>query len=194
MRADDVKTEPQDAAAPEGEERAVSAGEASDGCETAPSLETLLEEARSEAEQYKDEAARAKADFYNYRTRVERERARDRVLAAEGAVTDLLPVLDNLVRALDAEPDKESPMYKGVSMVQKQFFAALQNLGLRAITAEGAFDPALHEAVMTVDVELDDEDGAIVEQLSQGYMLGDRVLRAARVKVGRKKTEEDGVQ
>jgi molecular chaperone GrpE len=136
------------------------------------SLEAILEEARNEAAQFRDEAARAKADFYNYRTRVERDRARDRTLAAESAVLDLLPVLDNLERALDAEGDKESSMYKGISMVKKQFFAALQNLGLKVIDASGAFDPSAHEAVMTAPAASDEEDGMVVEVLHRGYMLG----------------------
>jgi molecular chaperone GrpE len=77
-------------------------------------------------------------------------------------------------------------MYKGISMVKKQFLAALQGLGLREIEASGAFDPSLHEAVMTVEVESDDEDGLVAEVLHRGYMLGDKVLQAAKVKVGRK--------
>jgi molecular chaperone GrpE len=161
-------------------------------CEgNAEDLKGQLEAAREEAELYKNEAARAKADFYNYRTRVERDRSRDRALAAEGAVMELLPVLENLERALEAEPDKDSSMYKGVSMVQRQFFTSLQNLGLKVIDAGGAFDPAFHEAVTTDDVEDSAMDGMITEQLHNGYMLGDKVLRASRVKVGRKKVSEE---
>jgi len=156
------------------------------------SLEAELEASRLEAERYKDEAARAKADFYNYRTRVERDRAKDRILASENAVTELLPVLDNLERALGAEPDKDSSMYKGILMVQRQFFGVMQNLGLKVIEANGMFDPALHEAVMTSDAGPDEEDGGIASVLGIGYMLGDKVLRAARVNVARKKTEETG--
>jgi len=149
-------------------------------------LASELESSRIDAGRLREEAARAKADFYNYRTRVERDKARDRVLAAENAILDLLPVLDNLERAIDAESDKESSMYKGISMVRKQFFASLQNLGLRVIETAGVFDPSLHEAVMTADVESDEEDGAVMEVLHRGYMLGDKVLQAAKVKIGRK--------
>jgi molecular chaperone GrpE len=152
-------------------------------------LKAEIEEARAEAEQCRNEAARAKADFYNYRTRIERDRARDRILAAESAVIGLLPVLDNLERALDAENDKESSMHKGISMVQRQFFSALQNLGLKVIDTSGAFDPSLHEAVTTADTEKPEEDGMIMEVFHRGYMLGDKVLQAAKVKVGRKKSE-----
>ncbi|MDR0615601.1 MAG: nucleotide exchange factor GrpE [Synergistaceae bacterium] len=151
-------------------------------------LRQLLEEARAESESYRDEAARAKADFYNYRTRIERDRSRDRALAAEGAVSALIPVLDNLDRTLRAVTDKDSQLYKGVSMVQRQFFAALQNLGLEVIATDCQFDPSQHEALMADDVE-ESDDGRILEELHRGYRLGDKVLRAAQVKVGRKKPE-----
>ena len=160
----------------------------------ADALKADFEALREEAAAFKDEAARAKADFYNYRTRVERDRKRDRELAAENAVMSLLPVLDNLERALEAESDKDSSMYKGVSMVQRQFFSALQSLGLKVIDASGAFDPALHDAISIVDVEDDERDGTVVEVFHKGYMLGDKVLQAAKVKVGRKKTEENDKQ
>ena len=154
-------------------------------------LRSKLDTALEEAARFRNEAARAKADFYNYRTRKERDRARDRVLAAEGAVLDLLPVLDNLERALDAESDKESSMYKGIVMVKKQFFTVLENLGLKLVDASGAFDPSVHEAVMVVDVESDDGDGMVIEALHRGYTLGEKLLRAAKVKVGRKKAGMD---
>lgn len=146
-----------------------------------------LEAAVAELDEYKNDAARARADFYNYRTRVERDRARDRVLAAEGTCDVLLPVLDNLDRTIEAVDDKESALCKGVTMVQRQFFQALQNLGLRSIETDGAFDPKEHEAVMTVDVDDEAEDGKILEVLYRGYKLGDKVLRAAQVKVGKRK-------
>lgn len=145
-----------------------------------------LAAAREEIDAYKDEAARAKADFYNYRTRVERDRARDRILAAEGTVDLLLPVLDNLDRTMLAVQDKDSALYKGVAMVQKQFFSALRALGLQVIDTSGAFDPKVHEAVAVVDVDDEARDGMVLEELYRGYLLGDKVLRAAQVKVGKK--------
>jgi molecular chaperone GrpE len=148
-------------------------------------LRRLLEESRAEAESFKNAAQREKADFINYRTRVERDRARDRVLAAEGAVDALLPVLDNLDRTLQAVPDKESPLYKGVSMVQRQFFGALQSFGLQVIDTSGAFDPSQHEALVVTEVKDESDDGRILEELHRGYKLGEKVLRAAQVKVGR---------
>lgn len=161
------------------------AGEKKDDMITA--LEKKITELQEEVSQYKDEAQRAKADFYNYRTRVEKDRSRDRVLAAERAVDSLLPVLDNLDRTLQAVPDKDSALFKGVAMVQRQFFGAMQALGLQVIDASGAFDPAVHEAMMVVDVTDEGEDGMVLEELHRGYKLGDKVLRAAQVRVGKKK-------
>lgn len=146
-----------------------------------------MEEQLKELDEYKNEAARAKADFYNYRTRIERDRARDRVLAAEGACDTLMPVLDNLDRTIEAVGDKESALYKGVSMVQRQFLSALQNLGLKLIETDCDFDPKEHEALMMVDTEDEAEDGKIIDVLHKGYKLGDKVLRAAQVKVAKKK-------
>ncbi len=161
------------------------AGEKKDDMITA--LEKRIEELQEEASQYKDEAQRAKADFYNYRTRVEKDRSRDRVLAAEQAVDSLLPVLDNLDRTLLAVTDKESALFKGVAMVQRQFFGAMQALGLQVIDTGCRFDPAVHEAMMVVDVTDEKEDGMVLEELHRGYKLGDKVLRAAQVRVGKKK-------
>lgn len=149
-------------------------------------LETEMEELREEAARFEDETRRAKADFYNYRTRVEKDRERDRVLAAERTVDSLLPVLDNLDRTLQAVSDQESPLYKGVAMVQRQFFGAMQALGLRVIDTSGSFDPALHEAMMADSVDDEKDDGMVLAELHRGYMLGDKVLRAAQVKVGKK--------
>ena len=172
-------------------------GETSKRDETEADLKKKLDEAAAriaeleaqvaELDEYKNDAARARADFYNYRTRVERDRSRDRVLAAESACDELLPVLDNLDRTLDAVDDKGSALCKGVAMVQRQFFQALQNLGLSIIETEGDFDPREHEAVMMVDVDDEAEDGKIQDVLYKGYKLGDKILRAAQVKVGKKK-------
>jgi molecular chaperone GrpE len=107
-------------------------------------------------------------------------------LAAEEAVVALYPLLDDLSRSLGAEQDKESQIYKGVSMISRKFLAALQNLGLKVIDASGVFDPSLHQAVAAAEVEDESLDGKIVEQFQCGYMLGDKVLRPASVKVGRK--------
>lgn len=130
-----------------------------------------------------DQIARAHADFYNYRTRVERDRERDRKLAAEQAITELLPVLENLERICDST-EKDSPLHKGISMVASQFSAVLCGLGLEQICTDGAFDPGVHEAVMMQPVE-ESKDGLIQSTLRKGYKLAGRVIRAAQVSVGK---------
>lgn len=132
-----------------------------------------------------EEAARARADYYNFRTRVERDRERDMKFAAERSVSGLLPVYENLERIFESLPDKEDNFAKGVSMVIKQFFEVLGNLGLEEIKAEGKFDPSLHEAVMMETVREETEDGDILAVFRKGYTLAGRVLRAAQVKVGK---------
>lgn len=155
--------------------------------DTITALEKKIEALEVEAAQYKGEAQRARADFHNYQTRVENNKSRDRILAAERTVDALLPVLDNLDRTLHAVTDKESALFKGVAMVQRQFFGAMESLGLQVIDTTGAFDPSVHEAMMVADVTDDKDDGAVLEELHRGYKLGDKVLRAAQVKVGKKK-------
>ncbi|EFQ23439.1 GrpE protein [Aminomonas paucivorans DSM 12260] len=148
-----------------------------------------LEEAHDKLKQdYEDllqEASRNKADFVNYRNRVERDRSRDRKLAAEGAVELLLPVLDNLGRTLQALEGADASLLKGISMVERQFVGALESLGLARIDAAGAFDPNLHEAVGVEPTSDPDRDGTIVQELQGGYLLGGKVIRPARVRVAR---------
>jgi len=133
-------------------------------------LEEKLREAEKAVDAMRQEALRVKADFLNYRARVERESARMKVLAAEGAVLSLLPVLDNLDRAIgSAESQQGQPLLEGVRLVRSQFFGALQAMGLEEIQAEGCpFNPETHEAVLVSPVENPSEDGKILEVLQKG--------------------------
>ena len=135
----------------------------------------------------KRELAAARADFYNYRQRTMRERQALRQRAVEDAIVTLLPVLDNLDRALMVPEDgKAKDVLIGVRMVQRQFLSTLEELGVTAIPSEGQrFDPTLHEAAGTAPVEDEEEDGLVVEEQLRGYKAKDRVLRAARVIVGK---------
>lgn len=154
----------------------------------AETRKALLEEMEKELAEKNEESARFRADFYNFRQRTERDAARLRELAAERAVALLIPVLDNLDRAI-AAAQADDPLLKGVAMVRKQFFGALQELGVSTIACDGAFDPAVHEAVEVVPVQDPARDGQIVEELQMGYLLGGKVLRAAQVRVGRLQEE-----
>ncbi len=144
-----------------------------------------MNKAKEEIKELTEEAARARADYYNFRTRVERDRERDRKLASEKSVELLLPVLENLERICGAVEDRESSLYKGMIMVIKQFSDAMENLGLEMIPAEGLFDPAIHEAISMEPIEDEAKDGHIIGTLRKGYKLAGRVMRAAQVRVGK---------
>ena len=146
-------------------------------------LRSQVDQLEEERNALREEAARIRADFHNFRQRTEREGIRQRELAAERAVTLLLPVLDNLDRALEASGEGEG-LRQGVAMVRRMFFGALQDLGVCPIDAAGAFDPARHDAVGTVPVKAPEKDHQVMEVVFPGYTLGGRVLRPAMVRVG----------
>lgn len=159
-------------------------GEAAPKTVPPPSEEGALEERVAELE---GELAAARADFYNYRQRMAKERQQIRRLVTDDTISALLPVLDNLDRALAVPEDGSAKdVLVGVGMVRRQFLSTLEELGVRIIPTEGAsFDPALHDAVETVPVEDPEQDGRILEELTRGYRTDERVLRASRVTVGK---------
>ena len=135
----------------------------------------------------KNQLAAARADLYNYRQRIERERAKARKLIAEDKIAEFLPVLDNLDRALSVPQDVSAKdVLTGVRMVQRQFLSVLENSEMTVIPAEGhPFDPMVHDAVETEFVEDPDLNGVVLCELLRGYRTPDRVLRPAQVRVGR---------
>ena len=154
-------------------------------------LREQLAQLEDERNALREEVARARADFYNFRQRSEREGLRQRELAAERAVTLLLPVLDNLDRAMESSGGGEG-LRQGVAMVRRLFFEALQELGVSLVEAEGAFDPARHDAVGTVPVKDPAQDHLVIDVIRPGYALGGRVLRPAMVRVGAHTPASDG--
>ena len=124
---------------------------------------------------YKDRWLRAEAELQNYRKRVQREFEELRRGAEEGALVELLPVLDDLERALNHEGDIE----EGVRLVHRALAAALGKEGLVEIATDGQFDPHTQEALLSQPSEA--PEGAVIGVLQKGYRLGDRVLRPARV-------------
>ncbi len=140
-----------------------------------------------ENEKLKDDLARERADYYNYRQRTIKERQETRKRAQEDVITAILPVLDNLDRALDAANTEDAKnILTGVEMVQRQFVNVLGNLGVTVIKAEGeVFDPAQHDAAGTEQVEDPELDGKVITQRLKGYRMNDRVLRPAQVTVGK---------
>ena len=140
-----------------------------------------LEATRRERDEYLEALRRLKAEFENSRKRQERERARILETASERLVVELLPVLDNLDRALEAEGD----IHEGVRAIRDQFVAVLGNEGLLPVASDGQhFDPNVHEAVMSQPSE-EHEEGTILQTFERGYLLKGKPIRPAKVVVAR---------
>ncbi|QYJ16984.1 Protein GrpE [Rubrobacter xylanophilus DSM 9941] len=142
-------------------------------------LREELETVRRERDEYLDALRRLKAEFENSRKRMERETQRIREAAAERLVAELLPVLDNLDRALEAEGD----IREGVRATRDQLTDVLTREGLTPIASDGQhFDPSVHEAVMSQPSE-EHEEGTIIQTFERGYMFNGRPIRPAKVVV-----------
>jgi len=155
-------------------------------------LQTRLEDAERERDEYLDSLQRLKADFENYRKRAARDQASFAARASEALVKELLPILDDLERALEAaELHEEATLEEGVALVHRSLVQTLQKQGLEPIETNGRFDPHVHEALLSQPSEA--EEGSVIDVLQKGYRLGDRVLRPARVVVAAaKEVEPDG--
>jgi len=151
-------------------------------------LEAELKQALAEAAQHKEHVLSISAEFENFRRRQQEEQKRRQVLMKEELFRELLPLVDNLDRSLEAarqNPTVES-IVKGVELIRRGFDRLFENNEISTIETQGVdFDPALHEAMM-VEERDDVPDQAIIAELQRGYRLGDRVLRASMVKVARK--------
>ncbi|HEY5873297.1 MAG TPA: nucleotide exchange factor GrpE [Gaiellaceae bacterium] len=140
-----------------------------------------LETAIAERDAYLDLAQRVQADFENYRKRAVREQERLVAHAHERLVRELLPILDDLERALEAaERHEEAQLVEGVKLVEQSLRTALRKEGLAEIETNGAFDPHVHEALLTQPSD-DVESGSVLEVVQRGYRVGDRVVRPAKV-------------
>ena len=142
-------------------------------------------ELQRERDEYKDLLLRARADFDNYRKRVERERLEQGETAAADLLRDLLPIVDDLERALSAPADTETAQgyRRGVELIQRQLLELLRQRGVRPIEALGTpFDPHLHQAVAH-EAAPGRREGEVIEEYRRGYMLGNRLLRPSMVKV-----------
>jgi len=146
-------------------------------------LESTLAEVEAKRDEYLDLLQRTKADFENYRKRAARDQERLVAHAHERLVRELLPVLDDLERTLEAaERHEEAALVDGVRLVERSLRKALEKEGLTEIDTEGRFDPHVHEAVLAQPAD-DAEQGAVLEVMQRGYRLGDKVVRPARVVV-----------
>jgi molecular chaperone GrpE len=147
----------------------------------APAPDDPLAAVTAERDAYLDLAQRVQADFENYRKRAAREQERLVTHAHERLVRELLPILDDLERALEAaERHEEAQLVEGVKLVEKSLRASLAKEGLAEIDTDGPFDPHVHEALLTQPSD-ESASGSILEVVQRGYRFGDRVVRPARV-------------
>ena len=149
-----------------------------------PSLEEQLARAREDAQKYLGNWQRAEADFQNYKKRVDQERSENRRFASAALVMNILPILDDLERALMSVDAHLAGLtwLDGVRLIYRKLQLILENAGVSAIEVEGQqFDPRYHEAVMHAE----GPEGLVLAEVQRGYKLHDRVLRPAMVVVGK---------
>ena len=152
---------------------------------SAPETDPLAE-LRREKDSLQDRLLRTAAEFDNYRKRVERDRREQAEFAVADALQELLPIIDNLELALGSAAGSDADAYrKGVELIHQQMVELLRKRGVKPIAAVGAdFDPRVHQAVVH-EASTEHREGEVMAEMRRGYMLGDRLLRAALVKVAK---------
>jgi molecular chaperone GrpE len=151
-------------------------------------LKARLEGEQAKAEKYLSNWQRSEADFANFKKRSRQEREEQHRLANAALIINVLPILDDLERALGSLDARLAGMtwFEGIALIHRKLLVLLDNSGVTPIQAEGQqFDPSLHEAV----THADGEDGKVLTEVQRGYKLHDRVLRPAMVVVGKGKGE-----
>jgi len=146
-----------------------------------------LEAAQEEIEQLKDKYLRSVAEFDNYRKRTLKEKAELILNGGEKAVSAILPVIDDMERAIESGQKTDDPavLREGMELIYHKMTKALESLGVKKIDTDGAdFDTDIHEAVAMVPGMGDDKKGKVIDCLQAGYMLNDKVIRHAKVAVG----------
>src|SRR6195256_6656764 len=158
--------------------------EATDGPDAPAAAESV--ELQRERDDYKDRWLRKTAEFDNYRRRIERERREQADQAVVDLLQELLLVVDDFDRALEVDAGEDIAAYrKGVDLIQGKLHDLLRKQGLKPIDALGTdFDPNIHQAVMH-EVSPEHREGEVIGELRKGYMLNDRLLRPAMVKVAK---------
>jgi molecular chaperone GrpE len=157
--------------------------------EDTESLKNAFAEEKKKAEEYLASWQRAQADFINYKRRNEQERQDFNSFANANLLSSILPVLDDLERAVQATPEEFAgdDWVEGVKLVERKFKTILEGQGVKQILSLGmAFDPKIHEALR----QDKGEEGMVIGELQKGYMLNDKLLRPARVVVGNGKEED----
>jgi len=154
-------------------------------------LEEQVAALEAERDEHLNDLKRVAAEFENYRKRILRDQESLVARAHERLVKELLPVLDDLERALAAaEEHEEAKLEEGVRLVHRELADALAREGLAEIETNGAFDPHVHEALLSQPS--DQDEGSVLEVVQKGYRLGDRVLRPARVVIAAAREDDGG--
>jgi molecular chaperone GrpE len=182
-----------DQATPPGGMSSADEGGGSPSSKGTGSGETLAE-AQAEANRLKDALLRTAADYDNFRKRTRRELEEARRNGREDLLRALLPVFDNLERAIQSAQRSSDvkAMTEGLSMVQRQFIDALGREGIARVATIGKpFDPSVHEAIQQVETS-DHDPGTVIAEVQPGYTQGERLLRAAMVVVARPKPDANG--
>lgn len=145
------------------------------------------EELEKKIEELTNDLIRTRADFENYRKRVESEKEQAKVVAKSAIISKLLPIIDDIELAISYAPEslKDNPWVKGVNKLSLKLETSLSNLGVKAIDAKNntTFDPKLHDAI-SMDNSSEGEEEIILEELRKGYLYNDAVIRPSMVKVG----------
>ena len=144
-------------------------------------------EYKERIEELTNDLKRIQAEFENYKKRTEKEKQEYKQLALKQFMNSLLSIIDNFQLAFQNQ-DKHKEFVKGTELIYAQLFETLEEQGLRPIKAEGKkFDPYKHEALLTA--ESDKEPNTVLEELQRGYMLNEKILRPAKVKVSKPKSQ-----
>ena len=145
------------------------------------------EELEKKIEELTNDLIRTRADFENYRKRVESEKEQAKVVAKSAIISKLLPIIDDIELAISYAPEnlKDNPWVKGVNKLSLKLETSLSNLGVKTIDAKSntTFDPKLHDAIL-MDDSSEGEEEIILEELRKGYLYNDAVIRPSMVKVG----------
>ncbi len=150
-------------------------------------MQAEKEKAEKECKDYLDGWQRERAEFQNYRRRVERDQAQDKLNITGQVIKKYLPILDDMERALKSRPaqGEGAAWSEGVELIYRKLQTILENEGVERIPAESQlFDPTMHEA-LTHEESPDHESGQVIEVIQQGYKIGDRILRPALVRVAK---------
>jgi molecular chaperone GrpE len=177
------KTPEVESAAGNGEQAQVQNETRAVSAEAFTALEARLAEAESKSAEYLDGWQRSRAEFMNYKNRIERDQALTAEMMRAQNIKKFLPVIDDLERALANRPAEAEAWVEGIELVYRKLLAVLDGEGVKRIEAVGQpFDPNLHEAISMEPAD-GFESGQVIGVVQQGYRLGDRVIRPAMVRV-----------